>query len=78
MKCKSPKGYLLIAYVTPKKITCADLTNTINVCHEKLISKEWNENTVRIYGAVNCINEKGQDKIIEYADNCLALQSSLY
>ena len=44
----------------------------------KIISKEWNENNVRLYGAVNCISEKGQDKIIEHADNHLALQSSLF
>ena len=55
-----------------------DLKNTINVCHEKLIRKEWNEKNVRMYGAVNYISEKEQDKIIEHADNYLALQSSLF
>ena len=40
MKCKSPKGYVSITYATPKKITFADLKNTINVCREKVISKE--------------------------------------
>ena len=39
--------------------------------------KEWNEKNVRVYGAVNCISEKGQDKIIDHADNYLVLQLSL-
>ena len=78
MKCKTPKGYLSTAYLSPKKITFADFKNTINVCHKKLIGKEWNEKNVRVYGAVNFISGKGQDKIIEHADNYLALQSSLF
>ena len=78
MKCKYPKGYLLTTYVTPNKISFAYLKNIINFCHGNLISKEWNEKNVRFYCVVNFISEKGQDKIIEYADNYLALQSSLF
>ena len=77
MKCKTPKGYLSTAYLSPKKITFADLKDTINVCHDKLIKKEWNENNVRVFAAVNCISKEGQDKIIEHAENYLALQSSM-
>ena len=69
IKCKSTKGYLLTTDVTPENITFTDLKNTINVYHETLISKEWNEKNVRFYGAVNCISEKGKDKIIEHANN---------
>ena len=77
MKCKTPKDYYPTGYLPPKKLMFADLKDTINVCHDKLIRKEWNEKNIRIYAAVNCISSKGQDKIIEHADNYLALQSSL-
>ena len=60
---------LLTTYVTSKKITFADLKNTINVCYEKLISKEWNEKNVKLFNAVNCISEKFQDKIVKHANN---------
>ena len=58
---------------TPKKITFANLKDTINFCHDKLIKKVWNEKNIRVYGAVNCNSEKGQDNINEYADNYFAL-----
>ena len=31
---------------------------------------------MRVYCAVNVISKHGQDKTIQHADNCLALQSS--
>ena len=46
------------------------------MCHDKLVSKEWNERNVRVYCAVNCISKLGQDKIIHHANNYLVLQSS--
>ena len=76
MKYESPEHYLSTTYLTPKKLTFADYKDKIKVCHDKLVSKEWSENNVRVYCAVNCISKHGQDKIIRHADNCLALQSS--
>ena len=64
MKYESPENYLSTAYLTPKKLTFADYKYTINVCHDKCVSKEWNENNVKIHRAVNCISKHGQDKII--------------
>ena len=43
MKYESPENYLSIAYLTPKKLIFADYKSTINVCHDKLVSKELNE-----------------------------------
>ena len=40
MKYESPENYLSTAYLTPKKLTFADYKYTINVCHDKLVSKE--------------------------------------
>ena len=76
MKYESPENYLSTTYVTPKKLTFANYKYTTNVRHDKLVSKEWNENNMRVYCAVNCIRKHGQDKIIHHADNYLALQSS--
>ena len=75
MKYEPPENYLSKAYLTPKKLTFADYKYTSNVCHEKLVSKEWNKNNIRVYCVVNYISNNGQDKIIQHADNCLTLQS---
>ena len=76
MKYEFPENYLSIAYLTPKKLTYADYKYITNVCHDKLVSKEWNKKNVRVYCAVNFISKHGQDKIIQHVDNCFALQSS--
>ena len=76
MKYESPENYLSTAYLTPKKLTHANYKYTINVYHDKLVSKEWNQTNVRVYCAVNIISKHRQDKIIQHADHCLALQSS--
>ena len=75
MKYESSENYFTTVYLTPKKLTFADYKYINNVCHDKLVSKEWSENNVRVYCVVNGISKHGQDKIIWHADNCLVLQS---
>ena len=68
MKYESPENYLSTAYLTPKKLILANYKYTINVYHDKLVSKESSENNVRVYCAVNCISKHGQDNIIRHVD----------
>ena len=59
MKYESPEKYVSTAYLIPKKLTFADYKYTINIRHDKLVSKEWNEKNVRVYCTVNCISKYG-------------------
>ena len=76
MKYKPLENYLSTTYLTTTKSTFVGYKYTINVYHDKLISKEWSEKNVRMYCVFYFISKNGQDKIIQHADNWLVLQSS--
>ena len=76
MKYKYLENYLSTTYLISKQLTFVGYKYTINVCHDRLISKEWSEKNVRMYCAFYFISKNGQDKIIQYVDNWLVLQSS--
>ena len=72
MKWESPNHSKLSTYLKSKKLTFHDYKNTINLCHKKLLNKEWSEKNVRVHCTVNCIRKSGQDNVILYAKNCIA------
>ena len=66
MKYKPLENYLSTTYLTTTKSTFVGYKYTINVYHDKLISKEWSEKNVRMHCVFYFISKNGQDKIIQH------------